>query len=389
MESLATQPTEKKAEGSVNEPLQGNVLPLWSPRFWNGMTLGDYFQLLKTGKFKFSLTRFHSVVIAFFTSLFNTLFAAIQFIFYHRRIRRSKLRQPPVFVIGHFRTGTTMLLEYLARDEQFIYPTTYQCFAPRHFLVTQAWIPRLMKYLLPNRRPMDNMQAGFNRPQEDEFALLSLGGPTVYQRLAFPNQPTPFIESLCFDDGNSPVAQRWGKKLGWFYRAITLGSPKRLLIKSPVHTGRVARLAQMFPGAKFVHIVRNPLEIFPSIKNAWRVLELTQAFQTPPDKDSLDPFIYDTLNEMYRGYWQQCESLENNQICEVRYEDLVNNPTEQIKRIYDELGLDGFELANDAMRQKAESLGAYKRNQFSTPQKQKDLIAKNWAQYAERYGYDT
>lgn len=38
----------------------------------------------------------------------------------------------------------------------------------------------------------------------------------------------------------------------------------RLLIKSPVHTGRVKTLLSIFPDAQFIYIHRNPYEVFQS-----------------------------------------------------------------------------------------------------------------------------
>ncbi len=43
---------------------------------------------------------------------------------------------------------------------------------------------------------MDNMAAGWNRPQEDEFAVLALGAPTPYSRMAFPNDPAEYSALL-------------------------------------------------------------------------------------------------------------------------------------------------------------------------------------------------
>ena len=44
---------------------------------------------------------------------------------------------------------------------------------------------------MPSRRPMDNMPAGWDRPQEDEFALCMMGQPSPYADIAFPNRPPP------------------------------------------------------------------------------------------------------------------------------------------------------------------------------------------------------
>ena len=38
----------------------------------------------------------------------------------------------------------------------------------------------------------------------------------------------------------------------------------RLLIKSPVHTGRVKLLLDLFPNAQFIYIHRNPYQVFKS-----------------------------------------------------------------------------------------------------------------------------
>ncbi len=45
------------------------------------------------------------------------------------------------------------------------------------------------------------------------------------------------------------------------------GSEKRLVIKSPVHTARVALLLKLFPDAQFIYIHRNPYEVFQSCVN--------------------------------------------------------------------------------------------------------------------------
>jgi hypothetical protein len=373
------------------EQLQGNDYPLWSPRFWHGMTLGDYFRLLWRGRFQVSPTRWHLGVITFMIALNNSVWAAIQFALFDWQIRRQELPRQPVFVIGHFRTGTTMLFEHLACDKQFIWPTTYECFSPRHFLLTKKIFPWAISFLLPRLRPMDNMQAGFDRPQEDEFALLSMSGPTIYRRIAFPNQSAPFMESLTFNDVNSPLFKRWRKQITWFYRAITLRKRKRLLIKSPAHTGRIAHLIKLFPDAKFVHIVRNPQHVFPSTRNALRVLEMLQAFQSQRHDDQtnrqLDEFVLTTLQEMYRGYWEQSASLQENQLCEVRYEELCADPIKEMQRIYRQLSLGDFESIRPALEERLSDVGDYKINCFTANPVRQRQVAEAWSEYAKRYGY--
>src|SRR5207247_428157 len=89
---------------------------------------------------------------------------------------------PPLFILGHWRSGTTHLHNLLAEDtEQFAFPSNYQVFNPRVFLSTEDQYVRRFARLCPPKRPMDNMALSFLTPQEDEIAvaLISLRSPEL------------------------------------------------------------------------------------------------------------------------------------------------------------------------------------------------------------------
>ena len=173
------QRTENKS-GAVNP------YPALAPRFWHGMPSHIWWPLLAKNRFSVSPSRLHmAAALVFFTPI-NDLLALTQELIHGRAIRRTKLAGPPVFILGHWRSGTTMMHELLQLDERFTSPNTYQCFAPWHFLLTESLICRFGNFLLPDKRPMDNMKVGWTLPQEDEFALMVLGAPTPYYRVAFP-----------------------------------------------------------------------------------------------------------------------------------------------------------------------------------------------------------
>ena len=88
-------------------------------------------------------------------------------------------------------------------DEQHTSPSTYACLAPSHFLLTEEFARQWLNFLLPEHRPMDNMPIGWERPQEDEFALANLGIPSPYLKIAFPNEPDHYPEYLTLE-GVSP-----------------------------------------------------------------------------------------------------------------------------------------------------------------------------------------
>jgi len=197
-------------------------------------------------------------------------------------------------------------------------------------------------WLLPRHRPMDNVIAGWTRPQEDEFALLTLAAPTPYERMAFPNDPPPFMEFLDMEGCNPVDLKKFETGLRDFVKVLTFATDKRVLLKSPPHTGRIAFLSRLFPGAKFIHIVRDPYALFPSTVRLWKSLDEVQFLQMPRGK-GLEEYVYECLTRMYRGFEKQRPEIDPKNICDLRYEALVQNPVVEVRRVYQELGLDDFE----------------------------------------------
>ena len=104
---------------------------------------------------------------------------------YGRRIDQTVIEHPPVFVLGHWRSGTTLLHNLLTLDPQFTYPNLYSCLFPGHFLLTERLVTALTGWAIPKTRPMDNVAADWNMPQEDEFVLLVRALISPYMLLAF------------------------------------------------------------------------------------------------------------------------------------------------------------------------------------------------------------
>ncbi len=277
--------------------------------------------------------------------------------------------------------------ELLQLDDRYTSPNTYQCFAPWHFLLTEWFIHRFGNFLLPEKRPMDNMKVGWSLPQEDEFALMVLGAATPYYRIAFPREPVPHMDSLGSGSFSPADLEHWKRAIDWFFRALTYHVNKPLIIKSPPHTGRLGVLAQMYPDAKFVHMVRDPRKLYPSTKKLWRALNQVQSLQDGEDEESLHRFVIDSFHRMYDAFEIDRQHLDPKRIIDVRYEDLVKSPVETVRAIYSHL-----ELGNpDPMIQKIEQRQAnetdYQANQHHIDAELERIVQKDWSSYAERYGY--
>ena len=175
---------EKKPANSKSKM---NAYPWYSPRFWHGLLTTDWLKLVVKHRFRIHPFKWPMAAIISGFAPGNSVAALVQELIYGRYIRNTRIETPPVFIVGHWRSGTTLLHELLHLDSRFATPTTYQCMAAHHTLVTDWWLTPYVGWVIPKQRPMDNMAAGWHRPQEDEFALLSLGAPTPYQRMAFPN----------------------------------------------------------------------------------------------------------------------------------------------------------------------------------------------------------
>jgi hypothetical protein len=358
-------------------------------RFWSGMRVTDYWALLRRHGFRVEPQRWAMALILGQMTPWNSVLYRVQQMIYGRRIRATTIDKPPVFIIGHWRSGTTHLHELLIRDPQFGYSNTYECFAPWHFLVSEWLLARVFGFLLPRKRPMDNMAAGMYRPQEDEFGLAVMGAPTTYYRMAFPKDPVEHLGTLNMNDVTEEERRGLTDAITYFYKSLTVKEGKRLLLKSPPHTGRVRFLAELFPGAKFVHISRSPYEVFPSMQRCWRALYDAQGFQQRQDYGpEFDEFVHRQYEAMYDRYDDHTAGLAPEDYCEVRYEHLAADPVASVESIYRGLALDGFAEMRPALEAYVGSQKDYQPNRLSLAPERKAQIDRRWAWYFKRFGYE-
>lgn len=383
---LVTHPT---TPGMSKEKIKNaNSYSLVSPRFWHGMRFPYWLSLLRKNRFDIAWSRAHLAAGVSVFAPWNDLLAFIQHGLHGRAIEQTPLAGPPIFVLGHWRSGTTLLHEYLALDQRFASPTTFQCFAPWHFLLTEGLFTRFGGFLLPERRPMDNMKAGWSLPQEDEFALMNLGAPTPYLRILFPNHPVPYEGTLSSDSFSREELEAWKQKFDWFLRAVTYKVQKPLILKSPPHTGRLGILRAMYPEAKFVHIVRDPRKVYPSTLKLWKTLDEIQSLQSPTDETRIREFVLRTLPTMYTSFEADRIGLPDSQIIDLRYEDFIVDPVSAMQRIYEQLQLGGFESMRDRIVEKTSLERDYQTNRLEMTPEEERMVMDAWSDYARRYHYD-
>ncbi len=361
--------------------------PFYCVRFWHGMPTRAWWKLLWDHRFRVDLVR---IPMAFLVSLVTPTVSFLSFIqrmLYGSKIRDTKIEMPPIFIVGHWRSGTTYLHELMALDERLGWPNTYQCFSPRHWLITEKWLAPLLSFLLPKERPMDNMELGWDRPQEDEFAMVGYGAPTPYLRIAFPNEPDPYPELYDMKDVDPKVLRPFATAIVAFVKALTFRYKKRILLKSPPHTGRISFLAKAFPGAKFIHITRHPDALLSSTCRLWESLDAVNGLQIPRN-EHLREFVLDTFERMYAGFDRQRPHIDPKNIVDIRYEDLVANPVGSVRSLYETLSLGDFEPVAPKIEAYTAERKSYQTNKHKLDDESKAEIRRRWANYFRNYGYE-
>jgi hypothetical protein len=374
---------------TTHPPSPGGPAPReWTPRLWEGCDLFAWLRLLARNRFAVHPAYWYIAAIITPVSLTHTVLRYLQEGLLGSRADRTPLAEHPLFIVGHWRTGTTLLHELLILDPRHGYPNTYQCLVPNHFLLTEAVGKRCLGWIMPSRRPMDNMAAGWDRPQEDEFALCMLGQPSPYLSIAFPNRPPQGGEALELEDLPPRQRREWESAFLRYLRRLTYRDPRRLVLKSPTHSFRIPTLRRLFPDARFVHIVRDPYVVFPSTVNLWRTLYQTHGLQRPT-YEGLEESVFRTFNRLYERIEEGKKLLSPRRFHEVRYEDLIADPVGRMAELYDRLELGGFEEVRPRLEEYLRSQAGYQTNRYpQLAQELRDEITRRWGEIIGRYGYE-
>jgi len=359
----------------------------WAPRVWEGCDFFTWLRLLARNRFAVQPKYLYIAAIVTAVSFTQTLLRWLQLGLHGERIRRTRLKEPPIFVLGHWRTGTTLLHELLILDDRHASPTTLQCFEPCHFLLSEGFLTKYANFLLPDKRPMDNMAAGWARPQEDEFALALLGAPSTYTDFAFPNNPPIDPGSLDLKGLTSRERSAWKRTFYRFVQAIQYADPRRLVLKSPPHTARVPVLLELFPDAKFVHLVRDPITLFSSTVNLWMSMAKRHGFQTPQHDEALEEKVFREFRTIHESYEAAKAAIPPGNLIEVRYEEFVTDLVGNTRKVYEALGLGGWEQVLPKLEAYAARNKSYETNKYQLTDEQRTKIASRWGDIIAAQGY--
>lgn len=88
---------------------------------FGGITFGRWLRMLRENDFAVDLPYWGRAAAITVLSIQNSLLAAFENFWYRQRISATKI-EPPLFILGIWRSGTTHLHNLLAQDDRFAYP---------------------------------------------------------------------------------------------------------------------------------------------------------------------------------------------------------------------------------------------------------------------------
>lgn len=295
--------------------------------------------------------------------------------------------EAPLFILGFWRSGTTLLYNLLAQDERFAFPTLFQVSNPHTFLLRDTAVPDPAANGQPQKRPMDNMTVTADSPGEDEFAtaVMSLRSPVL--GWAFPRQEERYDRYITFQEASSADAARWEAALRQFLQKCSWVYHRPLLLKSPPHTGRIRRLLKLFPDARFVHIHRDPFTVFQSTRRLYQTA-VPRSHLQQADETAVDNHILRLYTIIYDAYFADKEAIPSGQFCEVRFEALEKDIVGQMHKIYEALQLNMTADLEHRLENYAESLSGYQKNHYPPlPESLRLQVAQKWQPVFEEWGY--
>lgn len=306
--------------------------------------------------------------------------------FFGRRIDATAIVHPPVFILGHWRSGTTLMHNLLALDPQVTFPNLYQVMFPGHFLLTERITGPLTGWALPKTRPMDNVATGWRHSQEDEVALLMRTQMSPYNMLVQQGQPERYRRFFDLTELTADELARWKHEFLRLMKKLTLRANKPIVLKSPSHTYRIPLLLELFPQARFIYICRDPYAVYSSTMHLRQTL-FTENALSAPCFDGLEEDTFWTYDHCIRRYEATKHLIPAGHLHELRFEDLEADPLGEMQRVYAALQLPGWEQMEPRVRAELPKHSAYRKNTFPLDQATIRRIDQAWHFAFETYGY--
>ena len=282
-----------------------------------------------------SFSKLPLIIIVYLRYLILEPFRLGEIIIYERKIRKFPLDKI-IFVIGHWRSGTTHLQHLLSLNENHTTSSVYQFLFADNFILTEKWLKPPLNFLcrifkIPysfQRMPLD-----LNLPGELESAMCGFCSLHSYAwGHIFPKNCMYWMNKYLFDPKKNDL-ENWLDDYEFLIKKFSYASGgKIMIVKSPGDTARILALSQRFPNSKFIHISRNKKEVITSTSYFWEVIQKEISFQKI-NQEEINQIIDSTYEDLIKKFNDQKHKVHN-RLIEIEFEKLIKNPIEEISKIY-------------------------------------------------------
>ena len=308
---------------------------------------------------------------------------------YKKLLADKPMENDPLFILGHWRSGTTFVHNIFAQDKHFGYTTTYQTVFPHYVMALQGFFKPTMGWLMPDKRPTDNMELAPDLPQEEEFAINNSCPFNYYNFWFFPEKMNEYCDRYLTFKAITPKEEQAFKDNFEKLVKISLWNTNgtQYLSKNPPHTGRLKTMSELFPNAKYIFLMRNPYTVFESTRSFYtNTIKPLELHSIPLEQ--MEQNILRNYMELYRAYKEQKKYVPEGNIYEVRFEDIEQDALGSTEKIYHDLNIPGWEEARPAIEKYIGGKKGYKKNKYNYDPRTVELVNQHWGEVLDEWGYE-
>ena len=353
-----------------------------------GGTLQNLLRLLIQNRFKIDFRYMPRMLYSVTISSMMTPLRMKEHIKFDKTIKETEVQNDPIFILGHWRSGTTYLHNVLSLDKNLGYFSTFHTSLPGIFLGSETLFKSFVALSLPEKRPMDDVTMGTDLPQEDEFALAAFSTYSANHGLCFPRNAEYYNRFVFMEDVPQKAIDEWKEVYRYLLKKETLyRDGKQLVLKNPANTARVKLLLEMFPEAKFIHIYRNPYHVYLSMMKLLMSIVPFMCVQKPPKIEEIEKQVLYVYKQMYMKYFKERNDVPKGNLVEVRYEDFIQQPLKELKSIYTKIQLGGFNKSEKTFKEYIASQTNVKIQKYIIDESIKQRIYGAWKFAFDSFDY--
>lgn len=341
-------------------------------------------------KNKIPLRYFPRLIVMVIINLINLPFRSYERWFINSRFKKTAIQQDPVFIVGHWRSGTTHLHNILTCDRQMGYLTTYQGVFPDTMfnLLGRFIFKNFTRILIPTTRKGDNVRLKTDNPQEEEFAVGDKVPLSYYYFWMFPHHTLKYYDrALRLKGVPKKTITRWQEGYKTLIKKSLHNTQRNIFLsKNPPSTARIPTILEMFPNAKFIHIHRNPIEVYLSTNHFFNIMmpHLQLQVISPEEREEQ---IIEVYKRMMNHYLEDHKLIPDGNLVEISYKELEQNPLEILNKIYTTLDIKGYDEAKPEFSSYIQQMKSYEKNRHTIQRETLDRVMKEWGFAMEKWEY--